>query len=62
MIAKNNYHWCKDIKDIDFIANGDIVEVKRLRKTQEMYGFRFARSDERRVGKECSRGCRAYGS
>ncbi len=42
LIAKNNYHWCKDIKGIDFIANGDMVEVKRVRRTQELYGFRFA--------------------
>lgn len=42
LVAKNNYHWCKDFKEVDFIANGDIVEVKRVRRTQEMYGFRFA--------------------
>lgn len=42
LVAKNNYHWCKEIKEIDFIANGDIVEVKRVRGTQEIYGFRFA--------------------
>lgn len=42
LIAKNNYHWCKEIKEIDFIANGDIVQVKRVRRTEEMYGFRFA--------------------
>ncbi|MEG1617819.1 MAG: AAA family ATPase [Bacteroidales bacterium] len=42
LVAKNNYHWCKEIKEIDFIANGDIVQVKRVRGTQEMYGFRFA--------------------
>lgn len=42
LVAKNNYHWAKDIKEIDFIANGDIMEVKRVRRIQEMYGFRFA--------------------
>ena len=42
LIAKNNYHWCKGIKEVDFIANGDIIEVKRVRRTLEMYGFRFA--------------------
>lgn len=42
MIAKNNYHWTADCKEIDFIANGDIAVVRRVRRTQEMYGFRFA--------------------
>ena len=41
MIAKNNYYWGKDEKTMDFIANGDLIEVKRIRKIQEMYGFRF---------------------
>lgn len=42
MIAKNNYHWTSDCKEMDFIANGDIAVVKRVRRTQEIYGFRFA--------------------
>ena len=42
LVAKNNYHWGKDIKEMDFIANGDTMEVKRVRRMQEMYGFRFA--------------------
>lgn len=42
MIAKNNYHWTADCKEMDFIANGDIAVVRRVRRTREMYGFRFA--------------------
>lgn len=42
MIARNNYYWGKDEKAIDFIANGDLIEVLRVRKTQELYDFRFA--------------------
>lgn len=42
MITKNNYFWNKPYKEIDFIANGDILEVVRVRKHREMYGFRFA--------------------
>ncbi len=46
MVVKNNYFWSKlfkeEFKGIDFIANGDIAEVKRVRKKQELYGFRFA--------------------
>ena len=42
MVAKNNYFWTEDVKEIDFIANGDIAVVRRVRRTQELYGFRFA--------------------
>ena len=42
MVAKNNYFWTEGCKEIDFIANGDIAEVRRVRRVQEMYGFRFA--------------------
>ena len=42
MVTKNNYFWNKPYKEIDFIANGDILEVVRVRKHLEMYDFRFA--------------------
>ena len=42
MVSKNNYFWSKEQKDIDFIANGDLIEVLRVRKTEEIYGFKFA--------------------
>lgn len=42
MVAKNNYFWSESCKELDFIANGDIAVVRRVRRTQEMYGFRFA--------------------
>ena len=41
MVAKNNYYWGADCKEMDFIANGDIAVVRRVRRTHEMYGFRF---------------------
>lgn len=41
MITKNNYHWSKDIKEMDFIANGEIMEVKRVRNSTNIYGLRF---------------------
>lgn len=41
MITKNNYYWAENIKEIDFLANGEIVEVLRVRREQELYGFRF---------------------
>lgn len=42
LVAKNNYLWSEPYKEIPFIANGDLVEVVRVRKNYEMYGFRFA--------------------
>ncbi len=42
MIAKNNYHWVTEEKQIDFLANGDQAVVRRVRRHREMYGFRFA--------------------
>lgn len=43
LVAKNNYHWADngDV-EMDFIANGDVAIVKRMRSTSEFYGFRFA--------------------
>ena len=42
MIAKNNYVWGEKVEQIDFIANGDVAQVLRVRGYNEMYGFRFA--------------------
>lgn len=42
MIAKNNYYWSEQYKEIDFIANGETAVVRRVRRNREMYGFRFA--------------------
>jgi exodeoxyribonuclease-5 len=42
MVVRNSYFWVEDIPDINFIANGDIVEVVRIRGTKELHGFRFA--------------------
>ncbi len=42
MVAKNNYYWMADQREMDFIANGEIIEVTRVRRVTEMYGFRFA--------------------
>ena len=41
MISRNNYFWAADYQDIPFLANGDTMEVTRLRNEREMYGFRF---------------------
>lgn len=42
MVVKNNYFWINEDVKIDFIANGDIAEVIKIYKYEELYGFRFA--------------------
>ena len=42
MVAKNNYYWTEKSKEMDFIANGEIAVLHRMRRTRELYGFRFA--------------------
>ena len=41
MIAKNNYFWTEQEKNMDFIANGELAVVQRVRRQSELYGFRF---------------------
>ncbi len=41
MVTRNNYYWNKPYKEIDFIANGDILQVVRVRKFYDIYNFRF---------------------
>lgn len=45
MVVKNNYFWLTDDQPQGFIANGDIVEVKRILRITELYGFRFATAE-----------------
>jgi len=42
MVVKNNYSLANEEDPTRFIANGDIAEVKKIRKYEERYGFRFA--------------------
>ncbi|MDR2804398.1 MAG: AAA family ATPase [Dysgonamonadaceae bacterium] len=41
LAAKNNYFWAEQSPAMDFVANGDRMEIRRVRKTQELYGFHF---------------------
>ena len=47
MIVKNDYFWMDDNSNSSFIANGDIAEVLRIVKTEELYGFHFAEAEIR---------------
>lgn len=54
MIVKNNYFYAvqeepeeaaaeqQGEKEEDFIANGDVAVIKRIKRYEELYGFRFA--------------------
>lgn len=42
MVVRNNYYWAKALEEIPFIANGDTLEVLRILRVAELYGFRFA--------------------
>ena len=43
LVAKNNYFWSQEYEGIDFIANGDMMRVKRVwGDVERVYGLRFA--------------------
>ena len=42
MVVKNNYYWLHDENNLNFIANGDSVELARIFNYEERYGLRFA--------------------
>jgi exodeoxyribonuclease-5 len=42
MIARNNYYWTAGNQEMDFIANGEIIQIRRVKGMTELYGFRFA--------------------
>jgi exodeoxyribonuclease-5 len=42
MVVRNNYTTLDEGAPAGFLANGDFVEIMRVRSTENMYGFRFA--------------------
>lgn len=42
MVVKNNYYWMEDHEELGFIANGDIIQLQRIRKYYDLYNYRFA--------------------
>ncbi len=49
MVVKNNYHWLGEESKAGFIANGDVVEVLRMGRWAERYGFNFVEATLRMV-------------
>lgn len=44
MVVRNNYYWMEQQELPDFIANGESVEVVKINKRIERYGFHFAKA------------------
>lgn len=42
MVVKNNYFWLSAESKAGFIANGDMIEIRRVNYLEELYGFEFA--------------------
>jgi len=42
MVVKNNYFWLPSDSKAGFIANGDIFEVLKIIRIEDLYGFKFA--------------------
>lgn len=42
LVSKNNYFWGANCESLDFIANGDVARVIRVKTLVNKYGFRFA--------------------
>jgi len=49
MAVRNNYHWLDEKSGAGFIANGDVMEISRLGKFREKYGFKFQEASVRLI-------------
>jgi exodeoxyribonuclease V len=49
MVVKNNYFWLADEEETNFIANGDIIQIVKLKKFEERYGFHFVNATVRLI-------------
>ena len=42
LVVKHCYQFLDDVEDLDFIANGDVAEIMKIRNYEERYGLHFA--------------------
>lgn len=42
MVVRNNYHWLEENSEAGFLANGELFQLKRIHRQEDLYGFRFA--------------------
>lgn len=41
MVVKNNYTWINPDEKVFFLANGEMIQIKRIAKETHLYGFTF---------------------
>lgn len=58
MVAKNNYLWSAKVKELDFVANGDMAVVEQIYGTESAYGLRFADVSLRLIDRDISFDCK----
>ncbi|MFI3293935.1 MAG: AAA family ATPase [Rikenellaceae bacterium] len=46
MVVRNNYYYTERMKEskMSFIANGDVAQLVKIKRFEELYGFNFARA------------------
>ena len=49
MVVKNNYFWLDQKSPAGFVANGDIIEIRRVIGFHHQYGFDFAEADVKMI-------------
>jgi exodeoxyribonuclease-5 len=49
MCVRNNYHWLSEESNAGFIANGDVLEINRLGKQFERYGYQYQEASVRLI-------------
>lgn len=42
MVLRNNYFWLDETSKPGFIANGEVIEIEKIRRIEERYNFQFA--------------------
>lgn len=42
MITRNNYFWLEPKSEAGFLANGELAEILKISRREEVYGFEFA--------------------
>lgn len=45
MGVKNNYHWVPETSEAGFIANGEILKIKKIFRKEELHGFNFQHAE-----------------
>lgn len=55
LVGRNNYFYYPQNAPGEFLANGDFVEIVKIIRFQEMYGFRFADLELRMVDYEAGK-------